>query len=407
MRAGLTLCVCVLTWALPLPSAAIGDCLDRLSDSLVFVSPKGGFQAQFSGLADFEVYLIDQNPPGLIFSGDDVFFNPRLTLFLDTFAGDDLYGFAKFRFDRGFDPGYMEEGDARADEYFLRYSPGSGLLNIQVGRFATIFGNWAGRHDSWENPFINAPLPYENVTVILDHGVLPGPGVFLSLRNRPDVKKNWVPIIWGPVYTAGVSVSGKFEQLNYAFSVKNAALSSRPNDWEDFRWNNPTFTGRIGFEPDESLSFGVSASYGSYLQEEVEASLPADREVEDFKQFTIGGDLSWARGRLQVWAELIHSRFDVPNVETVGTTAYYVEGKYKLTTHLFAALRWGQQYFDKIGDGNGGSQRWDRGIAKIELSLGYRLNRHIQLKFQYGFAEQNGALEQGRHSVASQLTLKF
>ena len=111
---------------MPLPSAAIGDCLDRLSDSLVFVSPKGDFQAQFSGLADFEIYLIDQNPPGLIFPGDDIFFNPRLTLFLDTFVGDDLYGFAKFRFDRGFDPGYMEEGDARADEYFLRYSPGSG-----------------------------------------------------------------------------------------------------------------------------------------------------------------------------------------------------------------------------------------------------------------------------------------
>ena len=37
-----------------------------------------------SGLLDVEGYYIDQRPPGLLYSSDKYFFNPRLSLFLDT-----------------------------------------------------------------------------------------------------------------------------------------------------------------------------------------------------------------------------------------------------------------------------------------------------------------------------------
>ena len=36
-------------------------------------------------------------------------------------------------------------------------------LNVQAGKFATVVGNWIERYDSWNNPFITAPLPYENM----------------------------------------------------------------------------------------------------------------------------------------------------------------------------------------------------------------------------------------------------
>ena len=57
----------------------------------------------------------------------------------------------------------------RLDEYALRVTPwDDGRFNLQVGKFSTVVGNWVQRHHSWENPFITAPLPYENLTAISD-----------------------------------------------------------------------------------------------------------------------------------------------------------------------------------------------------------------------------------------------
>ncbi|MBM3840106.1 MAG: hypothetical protein FJ398_19495 [Verrucomicrobia bacterium] len=67
---------------------------------------------------DLELYYIDQQPPGLIFSDDDAFFSPRLSLFLDTQFGPHFYTLVQARYDRGFDPGSREDGDFRFDEYF-------------------------------------------------------------------------------------------------------------------------------------------------------------------------------------------------------------------------------------------------------------------------------------------------
>src|SRR5207249_2006681 len=125
-----------------------------------------------SGQLDLEGYYIDQRPPGLIVSDDPFFFNPRLALFLDAHLGNHFYGFVQARFDRGFDPGLKPDGDARFDEYLLRYIPfADPRLNLQVGKFATVIGNFVGRHHSWDNPFINMPLPYENITTVTDQSV--------------------------------------------------------------------------------------------------------------------------------------------------------------------------------------------------------------------------------------------
>jgi hypothetical protein len=98
--------------------------------------------------------------------------------------GEQFYSLVQFRADRGFDPGSKLNGDARFDEYLLRWTPwADGRLNVQAGKFATVFGKWVQRHDSWQNPFVTAPLAYENVTVITDQ-VAPGtPAAFLGRRS--------------------------------------------------------------------------------------------------------------------------------------------------------------------------------------------------------------------------------
>ncbi|OFW22066.1 MAG: hypothetical protein A3H97_08510 [Acidobacteria bacterium RIFCSPLOWO2_02_FULL_65_29] len=131
-------------------------------------SAGGAFRLELSGVLDLEGYQVSDPPPGLVYGTGGTFFNPRLAVFADFRLGKRVYGLVQARADRGFDP-RARSRDLRVDEYFVRYTPlQEGRLNLQVGKSATVVGNWVARHTSWDNPFINAPLPYENVTIIWD-----------------------------------------------------------------------------------------------------------------------------------------------------------------------------------------------------------------------------------------------
>src|SRR5258708_141083 len=169
--------------------------LDALDRQLSLKTRDGVFRSDLTGLLDLEGYYVDQRPPGLLFE-DESAFNPRLLLFLDTRLGPRFYSFVQVRLDRGFDPG-EKDFDARADEYLLRWTPwNDSRLNLQVGKFATVVGSWVQRHDSWQNPLITAPLPYENLTPVSDDDIPSSPADFLARRHVPDVKDSWLPVIW-------------------------------------------------------------------------------------------------------------------------------------------------------------------------------------------------------------------
>jgi hypothetical protein len=385
--------------------------LDKADDALFVQTPDGNYRADLSGLFDLEGYYVDQRPPGLIYGDDEAFVNPRLSLFLDVRAGKHFYAFAQARVDRGFDP-RSKVRQARLDEYLVRYTPfDDARLNLQIGKFATVVGNWVPRHLSWDNPFINAPLPYEYVTAASDQTIVPGPVAFLKRQTLDDKKNRWMPIVWGPSYASGASIFGTIERFDYAFEAKNSSLSSRPSSWDahDSRWEDPTFSGRLGFRPNAAWNLGASFSYGTYLRRETTSSpnFPAGKHLDDFNQITFAHDIGYAWHHWQFWGEVFLSRFEVPNVGDADTLAYYIETKYKLTTKLFAAVRWNQQFFDTVDNGAGGETAWDRDVWRAETALGYRFTRHLQGKLQYSYSRQKGPLQQGEQLVAAQATLKF
>ncbi|MBI3878706.1 MAG: hypothetical protein HY301_01395 [Verrucomicrobia bacterium] len=392
-------------------SAPAQELLDKLDDALFVQSPGGFFRTDLSGRLDLEGYYHEGNPPGLIFPTDNFFFNPRLSLFLDARLGEQFYSFVQFRADRGFDVGLKQHnGDARFDEYLLRWTPWrAGELNVQVGKFATAVGNWVPRHLAWENPFITAPAPYENVTVITDQAAPASPAAMLARRNIPDRKGAWLPVVWGPSYASGASVFGRVEKFDYALEVKNASISSRPSAWDatELGWSNPTVSGRVGVRPSAAWNFGASFSRGAYLLPAAKPTLPAGTSLGDFPQITLAADANWSWRHWQVWAEIFASRFDVPNVGNADTLAYYVETKYKFTPHLFGALRWNQQFFGKIPNGLGGEAQWDRNLWRADAALGWRFTRHVQAKVQYSYSHQQGYLQQGEQMVATQVSVKF
>lgn len=392
------------------PLRAFDEAVDRADRALQIATPGGLVRAELSGLADVEGYWIDERAPGLVFANDDSFVNPRLSLFLDTQVGRHVYGFVQARVDRGFDPRSADGADARADEYLVRVSPfADARLHLQAGKFATVAGGWVPRHLSWDNPFVTAPLAYERVTTVSDVRAPADPAEFLARRRVVDNKREWVPFLWGPSYTSGAAAFGRLGDLEYAGEVKNAALSSRPAVWDgsDRGWDAPTVSGRLGWRPGARWSVGVSGSRGSYLRSRAAPTLPAGRHARDYHQSLLGADASFAIRHLQLWAEFVATRFEVPRVGQADAAAWYLEARYKLAASVFAALRWNQQVFGDVSDGRGGEEAWDNDMWRLDAALTWRMARHLQAKVEYDIGRQRGRLQQGEQLVAMQLTLKF
>ena len=385
----------------------VDDFFDRLDTALTFTAFQDNLRARLSGTIDLEVYHFEQPAPGLINSGIDNLFNPRLTLFLDAQVGSQIYFFVQSRIDRGFDP--SDHGaQIRLDEYALRITPwNDGRFTLQLGKFATVVGNWVSRHLSWDNPLVNAPLVYENVTPVSDKVAPASPLDFI--RRFDHGKYEFNPVIWGPSYASGISVSGRLGQFDYAAEMKNSSLSSRPESWNvtAIGFDQPAFNARLGYRPNQIWNFGLSASDGSYFRPEAERTLARGRDIDDYRELVLGQDISFAWHHLQLWAEFYEARFEVPRVGDADTFAYYLEAKYKFSPQIFGALRWNQQLFGKIDNGSGGSIRWGQDLGRIDIAAGYRFTPHIQLKLQYSFQQETSGPRDDNHTVAAQFTVRF
>src|SRR5437667_1873680 len=290
----------------------IDDFFDRLDNTLTITAFDAKLRARLSDTIDTEFYNFQQPAPGLIDSEIDNLFNPRLTLFLDAQLGSQIYFSAQSRLDRGFDP--SDHGaQVRLDEYALRFTPwDDGRFNLQAGKFATVVGNWVPRHLSWENPFINAPLVYDNITPISDKIAPASPLDFVHRFDNGKYEFN--PVIWGPSYASGISISGRLGRFDYAAEMKNASLSSRPESWSvtETGFDNPTFSARLAFRPNQIWNLGLSASAAQYSRSKPEPTLHAGRGISDYRALVLVQDASFALHHLNSWAVLYEALFEVP-----------------------------------------------------------------------------------------------
>ena len=398
------------------------DTLERFSDRLNFRSVDGNVQLRLSGTLELEGYAISDPVADLVSGSADKFFNPRLGLYLDAQLGKRGYFFAQGRVDRGFDPYYPDKHtEVRLDEYALRLElsePGTGRLFLQLGKFATVVGNWTKRHAAWDNPFITAPLPYENLTGVWDVVPVPVIDVLLAWAHVNPVgsaravladKHFRLPVIWGPAYAQGVAVAGKWGRFEYAGEMKAVGLSARPDRWgEGFSTEErPTVSARLGWRPGPSWNLGFSASRGEYLDRSDHPRIPAGLSRHDYRQTVLAHDLSYAWHHFQFWGEFYAARFAVPRVADVDTLAYYLEAKYRFTPQFSGAVRWNQQWFGEVTNQAGvllpaGRQTW-----RVDVAPTYRLTTQVQLKLQYSLQHDRPARERYTQSLSAQLTVRF
>ena len=383
------------------------EVLEQLDQKLTLSAFDDQFRTRLSGTLDAEFYAFDLPAPGLVDATTEAIFNPRLSFFLDSQIGPSVYFFSQVRIDRHFDP--TDRGaQIRLDEYALRFTPWEdGRFSVQLGKFATVFGRWVQRHLSWDNPFLNAPLIYENITAIEDRAA---PAFLADFDPElADLKYEYNPTIWGANYTTGASVAGRIGWFDYAAEVKNAPLSSRPESWDATRvgFDHPSVSGRAGFRPNEAWNFGVSASSGPYFQQVAAPTLPPGRSLGDYRETLIAEDVSFEWHHLQVWAECHQVRFEVPLVGNADVLGYFVEAKYKFTPQLFGALRWNQQLYATVPNGTAREIPWGHDAWRVDAAFAYRFTAQIQLKVQYDLEHDDNARHGFGHLFGTQLTVRF
>jgi hypothetical protein len=409
----------LLGLAFALVGRAEDETLDRLSEMLTFSNANGEVRARLSGTLELEGYVFPQPAPAYIASRSDALFNPRFISFLDVQWGTNIYAFVQYRADRGFDPG-VRHMRGRLDEYAMRWRPFEKEgFNIQVGKFATVVGNWVTRHAAWDNAFVTAPLVYEHLTGVWDDSVARTAEALLGWsRVRPRAprgvpatdKGQRLPVIWGPSYTTGVAVSGEVGRFLYAAEMKHASIASRPRIWEaeDLHFRHPTWSGRVGYRPNHMWNIGLSGSTGTYLRPSAVPTLPPGRGMGDYRQIVLAQDIGFAWHHLQIWAELFETRFEMPGVGNADLVAYYVEAKYKFTPQLFGAVRWNEQLFGRIADpAMGGETRWGLNVRRLDLAAGFRFTPHTQLKIQYSAQHEENGPREVAHLLSAQLMLRF
>ena len=381
---------------------------ERLAVPMVVATPTGDPWAQLSVLAEVTGYLADTPPQGLLFDADGAFVQPRIALMVDAGWGPRLSGHVLLQMDRGFDPGRHADGEARFDEYYLQAELlEAARLQVRIGKFLTAFGGWVSRHQSIDNPLISAPVAYGDMTTITDNAVPMNVDVLVNRRNLAEQKRTWLPVVWGPSYTSGLSLAAGRGDVDVVVEVKNSALSSRPETWDlvtDGFPTDPTITARMAWHPAPEWTTGLSFSRGPYLRKSARDSLPAGTGIDDVHQVTTAFDLAFERRRLQIWLELMTTRFDVPRIGDAELIAGFIETRYKIAPRWWLAARWNRTVFDHV---TGSERSWDRHHTRIDAGIGFRPDANLTVKLEYNRGEASGGNVNGRHQVALQAVLTF
>lgn len=277
---------------------------------------------------------------------------------------------------------------------YLRYSPRLAWdLNIQLGKFGTPFGEFLTRNYPNENPLIGYPLIYTHRTSVNARYIPTDPAELLSYRGRGQGEgfyafghgSAWLPLI-NFSYPTGMLAFGNPGRWDYRFGLVNSSVSNPLNlgtPGQRVQW-----IGAGGMSCFPGLHVGVSYAEGPYLDGSVNQWLPAGQSINDFKQRALGFDLQYTLHHLEVYAELIFNRFDVPNIpQPVGATGYYIEAKQTWTPRFFTAFRWNQLYFDRLRNDflPGEGPRFDDNVNTLEMGFGYRFTEKLLSKFSYQY----------------------
>ena len=338
---------------------------------------------QFRARAEMTAFAPSGGPAWLI-EETDAFVAPRLSGFAEAFLGERVYALTEMRIDRGEAPADRSL-QLRVEQLFLRVTPSTRInFSLQGGKFITPFGNYPGRSHSSADPFIRPPVNYDHRTVISSSHVPRAVAGFLGWQNNDTFRAIGAPIVWAVPYQVGLMAFGGVGFFSYRAALMNSAPSSEPRLWDPWfdESAGPSWVAHGALQISPELRVGASYNRGPYLEPHVQDSV-SGVEIDDFDQEIIGLEATLTRGLVELRAELLFDRWEVPNLPNdPRELSYYAEVQYKLLPGLAAAGRFGRIDFNSIDSATGPSE-WDHDITRYQVAARYHVTEHFELRAEY------------------------
>ena len=294
-------------------------------------------------------------------------------------------------------------GELRADNgagvqaaaWYLRWHPvASGAFDMQVGRIPPVIGLFAREPYGRDNLQIGAPLAYQYLLSLRPDALPSTTDDLIHMRGRgwepsfpigSSVLAPGVPIVSAFKWDTGAEAHWHVARLDVAGAVTRGALSV-PAPGAD-RNNGSTWSGRVAVDVVDGFTLGVSGARGPWVNAATLALLPPSLGARD-TQTVVGSDLSVGWGRWLVRGEELHATFEVPLAgagiagKTLGATSGYLEARYRLRPRWQIAGSLEYLTFSTItGTLNGGQPiTWDAPVQRVSANIGYRVNRHIDVR---------------------------
>lgn len=360
-------------------------------------------QMEINGTADSEVSAGGKDSRWIVNEIANEFRHPhfsisQLNLFLFSPVTDAFSFNMRVQFDTW---GSGKLNNLRFTLAMLSWESANSLLAVSVGRYVSPFGLYPRRNLQADNLFAGAPLAYGYFINISDtKGFWPNAGnsgIYLA----EDV--GLTTVYFGAYNTGGMlSLVIVPDMLNVDLAVTNAAVASQA-DWTNLA--NAGGIARLGFQPLIFWQQGISVSYGSFLQRNLNDNVKYEN-LEKYRQFAAGTDLIMAYLYFELSGEFIYSFWNVPGF--FSTTRDFIEilsgkpAEFKLEnysayvdlkieppflTGSYLAFRYDILRFLEYKHPNTARRitlnPWDYDVNRWSVAVGYKFARSVLLKVAY------------------------
>jgi hypothetical protein len=268
-------------------------------------------------------------------------------------------------------------------------SPGKDV-HVEAGLIPWPIGDWAPRSTSDKNPLVGLPLMYQYHTTLRQDVMPQSADDLLAVAGRGEHGVDYgsgfdfpgMPIVYDQWWDFGAVLLGSSRPFEYSVGFVNGS-PGYSNPGEDHT-PGKSVLGRVGLAPMPGLRFGVSGSYGPYLNEEsFEGTFAPGVKADDFNQVLRMADLQYSVGHANVHAEGFVNTWETPTLGNLNVHGGYGELKYGLPRGFYVAGRYSIMRYSDVVDSTGASRSWDSNVDRLEVGGGYRVTRGVIAKLVY------------------------
>jgi hypothetical protein len=274
---------------------------------------------------------------------------------------------------------------------YLRWRPFAARdLFVHVGRIPPIIGGFSRHAYGRDNLVVGQPLAYQYLTSLRPDALPASVDDLVRMRARgwqPSYPigstslEPGVPLVSVSKWDTGISGIWQNGWLDLSAAVTQGApavpVVRETND--SLMWS-----GRAAARLPGGVTLGASGARGTWLTERVLDLTPTGRETPA-TQSIVATDIEIGSGPWLVRGEWLRSVFELPiSLEPQPRTALdawsaFVEARYRPAPRWQVGLRVERLAFGSV-PGGPGRVTWDADVDRVEVALGFRATRRIELR---------------------------